>query len=77
MSTTQAFRNALHVPYADPDVGEVVAAISAGDLYVSDWVPAGAGAAFPNPDKPNQFLVSGPAPDFIWTLIDGVDCGTF
>ena len=77
MTTSQAFRTALHIPTLDPNAGEVVTAISAGDLYISNWKPASAGSAFPNPTKPDQFLVSGPGPEYLWTLIDTIDAGTF
>jgi hypothetical protein len=77
MSTTQAFRNALHVPFTDPNVGEVVTTLSAGDTYVTDWAPGAAGAGFPNPSKQNQMLVSGAFPNYLWELIDTIDAGTF
>jgi hypothetical protein len=77
MSKTQALRNALHIPFADPNVGEVVTVLGAGDAYSTEWKPGAAGTAFPNPDKPEQLLVSGPGPGYLWTLIDGIDAGTF
>ena len=77
MGTSQAFRTALHIPTLDPDIGEVVTTLSSGDLYVTDWVAGAAGTAFPNPTKSEQMMVSGPGPNYLWTLIDTIDCGTF
>ena len=77
MATTQAFRNALHVPYADPASGQVVTTLSAGDFYVTGWAAGAAGSAFPDPTGPNQFLVTDANPPYLWTIIDVIDCGVY
>lgn len=76
MSTSQAFRVALHVPYADPTIGQVVGVITPGDQYASGWQAGAAGGAFPDPNAAGQILVSGPGPDFVWTL-SLLDAGTY
>jgi hypothetical protein len=38
MSTSQAFRIALHIPVIDPGPAEVVSTIAGGDMYTSGWV---------------------------------------
>jgi hypothetical protein len=40
MTTTHAFRQALHVPWADPDLNEIVAAVVPGAEYETDWLNA-------------------------------------
>ena len=75
MSTTQAFRNALHIPYADPGTGEVVTTQTAGDNYVTGWAAGAAGSAFPDQTGPNQFLCTDPVSPYLWTIINGIDCG--
>jgi hypothetical protein len=77
MATTQAFRNALHVPFADPGTGQVVTTLSAGDLYASGWANGAAGSAFPDATGPDQFLVTETAPPYLWKVVDTIDCGTF
>jgi len=74
--TTQAFRNALHIPFADPSAGQVVQTVLPGDAYTVAWAAGAAGSSFPNPDAQGQVLVSGPGPGFVWTL-SLLDCGTF
>jgi hypothetical protein len=75
--TSQAFRNALHLPFSDPEAGEVVTTLSAGEEYVTDWAPGAAGSAFPSPTGPNQFLVTEEAFPYLWRLVDTIDCGVF
>ena len=41
MTATQAFRNALHVPTADPAAGRTVTVATPGDEYVATWQIAG------------------------------------
>ena len=53
MDTTQAFRNALHIPFSDPEAGMVVTTFSAGDKYVTDWAAGAAGIGFSEP-QPGQ-----------------------
>jgi hypothetical protein len=77
MATTQAFRNALHVPYADPATGQVVTTLTSGDAYVTNWAMGAAGSAFPDQTGPNQFLCTEPNSPYLWTIIDGIDAGTF
>jgi len=76
MGTTQAFRTALHIPFADPVVNQVVSTETPGDAYQTKWVNAAAGSAFPTPDAANLVLLSGPGPGYAWTLTT-LDAGTF
>lgn len=49
MSTTQAFRNALHIPYPDPAAGNVVSVTApGGSLYPTAWVSASGLPEAPN-----------------------------
>jgi hypothetical protein len=77
MPTTQAFRNALHVPYADPGTAQVVTTLTPGDLYQTTWAAGAAGSAFPDQTGPNQFLCTDPNSPYVWKVIDTIDCGTF
>jgi hypothetical protein len=78
MGTTQAFRTALHIPLADPGVGEVVTtAAPAGDLYPSYWGLGAAATGAPPATAQYQMIVSGPSPTFAWTAVDTLDCGTY
>jgi hypothetical protein len=76
MSTTQAFRNALHIPLSDPTVGQVVTTmVPAGDLYPTYWALGAAATSTPPATAEFQFLTSGPSPGFAWTVVDTIDCG--
>jgi hypothetical protein len=78
MSTTQAFRNALHIPLTDPGIGEVVTTISpAGDLYPTYWAVGAAATSIPPASAQSQLIVSGPSPGFAWTAVNTLDCGTY
>lgn len=76
MSTTQAFRTALHIPFADPAANQVVSTITPGDAYQTGWAAGAAGGTFPTPDAQGQILISGAGPTFSWGL-SLVDAGTF
>ena len=78
MGTTQAFRNALHIPVTDPTVGQVVTtAAPAGDLYPSLWQDGAAATGVPPGTAQYQMVISGPGPAFSWTTTDTIDCGTY
>lgn len=77
MATTQAFRNALHIPYADPETGESVVTLSAGDLYTTAWAEAGGGGAFPSQTGPFQLLVTDSVAPYLWEVVDTLDCGEY
>jgi hypothetical protein len=40
MTTTHAFRQALHIPWTDPDINEIVGAVVPGVEYSTDWILA-------------------------------------
>lgn len=40
MTTTHAFRQALHIPWSDPEFGEIVGAVVPGAEYMTDWIIA-------------------------------------
>jgi hypothetical protein len=77
MATTQAFRNALHIPVTDPDTGElVIVEAPGGDLYETFWGAGGGGGITPATGE-GQVLVSGPGPAYAWLAVAGIDAGTF
>jgi len=51
MTTTHAFRQALHIPWADPDANEIVAAVVPGAEYSTDWILAAGTPEAPNDTK--------------------------
>jgi hypothetical protein len=77
MQTSQAFRNAIQVPLADPSAGQVVVTATSGDQYGTTWQPAAGGTPLPVPVSQGQVLISGPAPTYDWTISDIIDCGTY
>jgi hypothetical protein len=77
MSTTQAFRNALHIPLTDPATGElIIVQAPGGDLYPTLWgAGGGGGGSSPPATAQYQVLISGPGPSFAWVPSDTIDCG--
>jgi hypothetical protein len=76
MSTTQAFRNALQIPLADPTTAEVIIVQApGGDLYQTYWGAAGGSGSMTPATAQYQVLISGPSPAFAWVPSDTIDCG--
>jgi hypothetical protein len=77
MSTTQAFRNALQIPLADPATGElIIVQAPGGDLYQTYWGAGGGGGLTPATAQ-YQMLVSGPGPAYAWVVVDSIDMGIY
>lgn len=78
MSTTQAFRTALHIPLTDPATGElIIVQAPGGDLYPTYWGAGGGGGGITPATAQYQMLVSGPGPSYAWVAVDTVDAGTY
>ena len=74
MTTTQAFRTALHIPVLDPLVNQAVVTLGGGDDYPTGWISAG--GQVPPAVSEGQVVVSGPGPLFAWVLT-APDAGVF
>jgi hypothetical protein len=79
MATTQAFRQALHVPRTDPAIGEGVSATTAGVEYQTGWRPSGGGGSSLTPtDMLNAIkTVDGPSSGLDADLLDGQHAAAF
>jgi hypothetical protein len=65
MTTTQAFRNALHVPANDPaSIGRSIVVTTPGDEYIADWLLAGG-----TPEAPLDGKQYGRQSES-WTVVD-------
>jgi hypothetical protein len=70
MTTTHAFRQALHIPWADPDLNEIVAAVVPGAEYSTDWILA-AGTPEAPTDGRQYGRQSAGWTEVTWTSIPG------